>query len=68
MKTKLKFWIKERHNPQTGTYFVAMGQMSNAAAAKHNNCLYGDNIMHPFATEAEYSTKLAELRRTERVQ
>lgn len=55
------YWIKERHNPQLGTYYVAMGQMSKTAAKKHENAIHGDNVMHRFDTEAEYLKRGEEL-------
>jgi hypothetical protein len=61
MKLK-KWWIKERYNPQLGTYWVPMGQMSETQARRHEAPTYGDNTMHPFGTEAEYNAKIAELR------
>lgn len=60
MKTPKKYWIKERDNYQS-TYFVAMGQLSNAAAKHHENPLHGINIMHGFTTAEEYGDRLKEL-------
>lgn len=57
------FWIKERHNPQTGIYYVACGQLSKTAAKKKESSLYGSNVMLRFETEAEYQAKLAELKK-----
>lgn len=49
------FWIKERENPQLGTYFVAMGQISmKTAHAYETGTLYGFNTMHRFATKEAY--------------
>jgi hypothetical protein len=65
----LKFWIKERDNPQLGTYFVACGQMTKTAAKRHERPIYGANFMHSFDTESDYNDRLAELRKSgERVQ
>jgi len=63
MKRARRFWIKERHNPQLGIYFVPCGQMSEAVARRATLTLYGENFMHPFATEAAYNERLAELRK-----
>lgn len=62
MKAKL-FYIKERFNPQLGTYYVRLGQMSKAAAKRiEGKSLYGSNIVHGFETEQDYNAKVAELR------
>lgn len=62
MATPKKFYIKERHNPQTGVYYVACGQMSKQQAKSYEKALYGANVMLPFDTESEYNAKLDELR------
>lgn len=60
---KSKWWIKERHNPQLGVYYVACGQLSQRATReKERGSLYGSNVMHGFDTQAEYETRLAELK------
>lgn len=59
----MKFYIKERDNPQIGTYFVPMGKLSKAEAKRNERPLYGSNTMHPFDTEAEYEARLANLRK-----
>ncbi len=60
---KLKYYIKERYNPQFGTYYTACGQMTKAAAKKVEvNCLYGYDIMHSFDTEADCQKRLTELK------
>jgi hypothetical protein len=56
------FWIKERYNPQLGTYFVACGQLSKTAARKMEKSTYGDNTMHEYKTEQEYKKALDDLR------
>jgi hypothetical protein len=63
MKTKiLKYWIKERHNLQTGTYYVACGQMTKSAAKSiETGCLYGSNKMHSYDSIEEYKKRLSEL-------
>jgi hypothetical protein len=52
MSKPLYFWIKERHNPQLGTYYVSLGQLTKAAAKKYEKESYGRNIMLPFKTAA----------------
>ena len=54
MQTKKKWYVKERHNPQLGIYFVACGQMSKTEAKKHEESLYGANYMLPFDSKKEY--------------
>jgi len=63
------YWIKERYNPQLGTYYVAMGQMSQTAAQRYERSIYGENVMLRFETEQEYQAKLDSLRAAgERIQ
>jgi hypothetical protein len=69
MKRPLPYWIKERHNPQLGIYYVACGRLSKADAMKAERALYGDNIMRRFDTLEAYQARLDELRKAgERVQ
>ena len=56
-----KYYIRERDNPQLGTYFIAMGQLSKTAAKKYENALYGSNTMHSFDTAEAYAKRLQEL-------
>lgn len=58
----MKYWIKERQNPQTGTYYVACGQISEREAAREGRPIYGENVMHGYATEAEYLAEIARLK------
>ena len=56
------WWIKERHNPQLGVYYVACGQMSKTAARRmETGTLYGENVMLRFETEHDYLAKIGEL-------
>ncbi len=69
MKKPQAYWIKERHNPQTGVYYVAMGQMSKSTAKRCEKPLYGSNNMLQFDTEEEYKAELERLRQSgERIQ
>lgn len=63
MKTKrdYPYWIKERVNPQIGTYFVACGQMSKTEAKKHEDPMYGRNAMHKFGSKRAYNARLRQL-------
>ncbi len=56
-----RFYVKERHNPQPGVYYVACGQMSKAAAHRAESPLYGYNIMRGFDTKEQYDAHLASL-------
>jgi hypothetical protein len=58
----MNYWIKERYNPQLGTYYVACGQLSKKEAKRHERSIYGDNIMHEYCTQTDYEAKLAQLR------
>ena len=60
MTTKY-FWIKERHNPQLGVYWVTCGQMKISEAKKYEKSSYGNNYMHKFKTEEEYKAKITEI-------
>lgn len=62
MKKLKKFWIKQRENPQLGTYYVACGQLSNSEAKRRGRPLYGFNLMHPYDTEEDYFAALKKLR------
>lgn len=69
VRRQKQWWVKERHNPQTGIYHVACGQLSKTAAKKREASSYGYNIMRPFDTEEKYNAHLDYLRETgERVQ
>lgn len=56
-----KFWIKERENPQLGTYFIGEGRLSVAAAKRMEDTRYGTNIMHSFETGEAYRAELKRL-------
>lgn len=60
---QLSYWIKERCNPQLGTYYVACGQLTVAEAKRMERTIYGDNTMLRFATKELYDAKLDELRK-----
>lgn len=62
MKHAKQFYIKERFNPQLGTYWVACGQLSKTKARKMEGSLYGSNLMHGYDTEQEYKTRLTNLK------
>jgi hypothetical protein len=57
MKPKY-WWIKERQNPQLGTYYVAMGPLSIQKAMRSERSLYGHNYMHKFESEAAYLNRV----------
>lgn len=59
---KTKFWIKQRYNPQLGTFYVPCGQLSKQEAKKMEKPLHGSNTMIPFDSEEEYRARLAELK------
>ena len=69
VRRQRQWWIKERDNPQLGTYWVACGQLSKTAARRIEGSLYGMNLMHGYDTEEAYNARLAQLRKSgERVQ
>lgn len=57
----MPFYIKERHNPQLGTYFVGCGKLLVKHAKKMESSLYGFNTMHRYESEQEYNFRLEEL-------
>ena len=62
------YWIKERHNPQLGVYYVACGNLSIKDAMKMEGGSYGHNIMIKFPSETAYNNALQMLKdRGERV-
>jgi hypothetical protein len=56
------FWIKERHNPQLGVYYVPMGNLTVKEAKKHESPIYGTNYMNRFNSQEAYEMELARLR------
>ena len=58
----MPFWIKERSNPQLGTYFVACGKMKVKDAKSAGGSLYGSSEMHRFNNEVDYEKRLRELK------
>lgn len=60
MKSQLLYYIKERHNPQLGVYFIACGQMTKKAAKAAENAIYGYNVMRSFDTQEEYEAACKE--------
>jgi len=57
-----KWYIKERHNPQLGVYYVAKGQLTKKEAKEYENAKYGENTMLSFETQAEYDAKIRALK------
>lgn len=57
-----KFFIKERQNPQTGTYYSLQGQLTKKEAKKKEDTLYGFNIMHEYPSEVTYNEAIAKLK------
>lgn len=60
MKPKY-WWIKERHNPQLGVYYVAVGPLSVKDAKAMERPGYGSNYMLRFDSAREYEAKLRQL-------
>jgi len=58
------YWIKERHNPQSGIYFIAYGnQLSKKEAKAKESSRYGNNFMYSFNTEKEYKAEIERLKK-----
>jgi len=63
MAKALNFYIKERENPQLGTYYVPQGQMTKKEAeTTETGCLYGCNIMHAYTTKERYEEAITQLK------
>lgn len=62
-KRTKSWWIKERNNPQLGTYYVPCGQLSKTAAMAMERSVYGENCMREYRTEREYMDALEALRK-----
>lgn len=56
------YYIKKRYNPQLGTYYVPMGQLSKAEAKRNARAIYGQNHMLSFVTLIEYDAAIAKLK------
>jgi len=52
------YYIKERVNPQTGTYFVLKGQLTKKEVKKEEESIYGTNIMHEYKTNQDYNAAI----------
>jgi hypothetical protein len=58
----MAYWIKERHNPQLGVYYVPYGELNTKQAKEFESSLYGSNTMLKFKTEKEYREKIESLK------
>ena len=58
-----KFYIKERHNPQLGIYYVAYGQLSKKDAKLMEDTLYGQNTMLEYSDRKSYDEALNKFRK-----
>jgi hypothetical protein len=60
---KLKFYLKERHNPQfNNPYYVKLGQLTKKEAKKKEESIYGLNYILAYDTEEDYNIAIAELK------
>jgi len=50
-----KYYIKERHNPQLGVYYVLYGQLTKKDAKNKEKSLYGQNIIISYDTIEDYN-------------
>ena len=61
----MKFYIKERRNPQLKkSYYVAEGKLSKKDASKKEDSVYGENYMLSYDTEKEYLDAIDTLKKT----
>ena len=56
------FYIKERHNPQLGVYYVPQGQITVKKAKRMEDSIYGVNIIHRFDTKEAYQAAIDRLK------
>ena len=56
------YFIKERNNPQIGTYYILMGKLSAKEAKKHEASLYGFNTMLKYKTKSEYDRAILSIK------
>ena len=59
---KKSFYIKQRHNPQLGVFYVACGQLTVKEAKAKESAIYGSNVMMKYPTEKEYNEARANLK------
>lgn len=57
----LKYWLKQRHNPQLGVYYVKCGQLTQKAAKEMEKSVYGDNYMLSFHSLELYQAEIDKL-------
>lgn len=58
------FYIKERHNPQLGVYYVGCGKMTKREAKAKESPIYGNNRMLSFPTLEAYEAELDRLKKS----
>jgi len=55
----MKFYIKERYNPQFDKpYYVALGKLTKKEAKKKESSIYGNNYILSYDTEENYNKAL----------
>lgn len=61
---KKSWWIKERENPQLGTYYVALGELSKSKARRSSRgrSIYGASRLIELKTEVDYLKALEKLK------
>ncbi len=59
---KYKYWyLKRRDNPQLGTYYYRLGNISQAAAKRAGGSLYGQNNVLRFESSDELEKEIVRL-------
>lgn len=57
------YYIKERHNPQTGVYYQTQGQLTKKEVkVKEKNSIYGTNYFLEYKTKEEYEKAIIEFK------
>lgn len=64
INAKTPYWIKQRCNPQIGTYHIAQGQrpVKDVRADEKGGSLYGSNVYLRFDSKEAYEAKIEALK------
>ena len=60
----MKWFIIERSNPWSATYYILAGQLTDAEAERRQKTKYGKNVMLSFETEEQYNSAIWAIKKT----